>query len=155
MEIEHTLTQAAEKQFTAELARLGKELREEVVDQAFKTRGKPVEVTASDVRRVAQDFRFKENEHLKESPFASLVMKVYTVAGFAAMLIGLILQLSRRLFVELIFIPENLSTMLVVTGAFLVVISTFLRHFITISALRCEHEKGQQPPAFYVASHRK
>lgn len=62
MDIENVFTEAAESLLNAELGRLGADLRDEAINEALRSRGTPVEVTASDVRRAAEHFRKKKDD---------------------------------------------------------------------------------------------
>ena len=84
MKIEHSFTEAAKQILAEEKENLGKGLEEEAINEAFRSRGKPIEVTSSDVLRAREHFRKKKDDLAQLGfPSTSRVLQGYFWLGIA------------------------------------------------------------------------
>jgi hypothetical protein len=102
MAIKSTFTEEAMKLLEKEGKALADELRQAAINEALSSRGEPVEVTASDVRKAKESFQTKA---LKLRPLTPLLLKLYIWFGlflvccstFAILLSSELYQVSRPL----------------------------------------------------------
>lgn len=85
MEEDTLFTPEAERALADEAERLSAELRKESVEQALRTRGKPVEVTASDVTRARSLFVKRD---LPLLPLTEMLLRAYADLGVLLILGG-------------------------------------------------------------------
>ena len=86
MEIKSIFTEEAGKLLDSESILLSDELRQAAINEALRSRGEPVEVTASDVRKARQLFQKRE---IKLRPTTDLLLKFYMLLGVAIFIGGM------------------------------------------------------------------
>jgi len=86
---EFTITEEAKKLLAKEAGILAEELREEAIAEALRSRGRPVEVTASDVRRARLRFVKQEERRSK----TEVLMQVYMIMGYLISIVAVVSSL--------------------------------------------------------------
>src|SRR5437667_3894105 len=122
--------------FTSEAARILEEeskllideLRQEAIDQALSSRGQPVEVTASDVRRARLRFVKREVPFM---PTTEMLFRVYAVVGVVTAMGGLLYPYLMPL-LEKNDPTARMSLLISIAGLSLVVASVLGRYFLRI-----------------------
>lgn len=124
MEIEHVVTSAAEKALEKELSVYSSRLREEAVKGAFSSRGKPVEVTASDVKRAAESLTTLHTDAIKSRYRSTYrLLTSYLWAGIGISALALLLMAVAAFFPLELPLSSKLVGTLGVMGLFLVAFS--------------------------------
>lgn len=122
-----------ERMFTGEARRLLREeqeklvldLEKEAIGEALRTRGEPVEVTASDVRKARQMFT-KREPSLR--PVSDLLLRVYTVLGVLMFVIGIMYPFFKEMLIKYDTV-SRISFMISLAGLALAVFSMFMRKY--------------------------
>jgi hypothetical protein len=132
MKIKHTFTikniftKEAEQLIESEIKVISEELRQAAIDEAFQIRGEPVEVTASDVRRVRNRLIW-QRAPLK--PGTDLILKIYMFIGATLFLVGFLYPYIRQLMAE----TGSMTKFFVSMGLFgliITVVSLLARYFL-------------------------
>lgn len=146
MDIKNIFTEEASRLLEQETKKFGEELKQEAVNEALRSRGEPVEVTASDVRRAGEMFQKRE---ASLRPKTALILRMYTVLGALMFVVGMTYPYMREFFNRTDF-ESRLSFMIAIMGLILAVASFFMKNYFDIS-LRSkirktleESEKGSQ-----------
>jgi hypothetical protein len=138
MEVDHSITDAAQEALLEESAEYADRLRETAIKEALTSRGTPVEVTASDVKRAARTLRaVRADEVVERYPATYKLMTAYFWAGVA--MGGLALLLLAVPFKELGFalpFSERIFATLGLAGAFLTAASAAMRWFMRVQLRR-------------------
>ena len=97
------ITEEAKKLIAEELRSLAEELEKEAIAEALRSRGRPVEVTASDVRRARIRFVKRDRPLL---PVTDLLLRAYLVLGVSLCLwVASCTPLCARFFLSRILSP--------------------------------------------------
>jgi hypothetical protein len=97
MTTEIAFTEEAQKLLAEEARLLREELEQEAVAEARRSRGRPIEVTASDVRRARIRFVKRDRTIL---PMTDLILRVYMIAGALVFVGGFLYPLLRPLLAQ-------------------------------------------------------
>jgi hypothetical protein len=97
MEKKETFTDEAVRLLREESESLTRELREAAIREALQSRGVPVEVTASDVRKARQLF-VRRPPAL--TPMTDLILRIYTFLGALIFIFGVSFPYIRKLIHE-------------------------------------------------------
>lgn len=94
---DRTFTEEAKRLLEAERERLGLELEETAFNEALISRGEPVEITASDVRKARSYFHIAPP--VDRSPI-DLMYKLYIWVGIAGFIGGALYPMFRKFLIE-------------------------------------------------------
>jgi hypothetical protein len=124
MDTKNIFTDEASRLLEQETKKFGEELKQEAVNEALRSRGEPVEVTASDVRRAKEMFQKRE---ASLRPGTALFLRIYMVLGALMFVGGMIYPYIR----EYIYKSENqLSFVIAISGLIVLLFSTFLKSYL-------------------------
>jgi hypothetical protein len=123
MDIKSVFTDEATKLLETESKRMANDLREAAVNEALRSRGEPVEVTASDVRKAQELFRKQEAK--LPPPRGIMLLKIYALFGGLVFFLGLLYP-SVREFIFKRDLTSRLSLMVAIAGLFIALVSLFL-----------------------------
>jgi len=137
MDIKNIFTEEASKLLEQETKKLGEDLKREAVNEALRSRGEPVEVTASDVKRAREMFQ-KREQTLR--PTTALILRMYTVIGALMFVVGMTYPYMREFFYKTDF-ESRLSFLIALTGLGLSVVSFFMKNYFDLS-LRSKMRKA-------------
>ena len=129
MEIDHTFTNAAEEALRVESAEYAARLRETAIKEALTSRGTPVEVTASDVKRAAKALRAVRAEDIAQRfPASYKLLTAYFWGGIAMSMLSLLFLSIPAYFsgIELPF-SSRIVGLIGLQGAFLAAASAGMR----------------------------
>jgi len=129
MEIKNIFTEEAIKLLEQETKRFGEELKEEAVNEALRSRGEPVEVTASDVRRAREMF---QKRGAKLRPATALLLRTYMVFGALIFVVGMIYPYMREFFYKS-DVESRLSFMIAIAGLTMATASFFMRNYLDMA----------------------
>ena len=129
MDIKNIFTEEASKLLEQETNKFGVELKQEAVNEALRSRGEPVEVTASDVRRAREMFQKRERSL---RPKTALILRMYTVLGALMFVVGMTYPYMREFFYRTDPV-SRLSFMIALMGLALSVVSFFMKNYIDLS----------------------
>lgn len=129
MEIKNIFTEEAAKLLEQETKKFGEELKEEAVNEALRSRGEPVEVTASDVKRAREMFQ-KGEARLR--PATALLLRTYMVLGALMFVVGMIYPYMREFYYKS-DVESRLSFMIAIAGLIMVVASLFMRNYFDMA----------------------
>jgi len=125
MEIKSVFTEEATRLLDRESIQIYEELRDAAINEALRSRGEPVEVTGSDVRK-ARSLFIKREYPLR--PMTEFVLRVYAVLGIAMMFGGLFYPYLRS-FLEQSDFSSRIAIMLAFMGLVLTVVSFLSRYY--------------------------
>jgi len=135
MEVEHIITQAAEKALSQESSKYLDQLRRASINEALSSRGKPVEVTASDVKRAAAQLRGIRADEINERfPSTYRLFTAYFWGGIAMSVVSLVFLASKTALssfsFELTELTERLIGMIGLIGVFFAAASWAMRGYM-------------------------
>lgn len=132
MEVEHSITEAAEQALTEESAEYVDRLRAEAVKEALAARGTPVEVTASDIRKAAHVLRADRADNLaKRHQFTYTLIEAYLFGGVAMAVLSLVVLALPEIYYEFEFpVPDRIVGLLGLLGGFLAAVSGAMRWYL-------------------------
>jgi hypothetical protein len=139
MKIEHIFTDAAKKMLVEEQKKLSDDLREEAVNEAFRSRGKPVEVTASDVSKAAAKFRHEEIKLKVRYPSTVRLLQAYIWGGLILLAFAVVAYFV-GLYIEVSPIIERITAMSGMLGAIMIFLGFVMRFYLSVR-LRQRQEK--------------
>lgn len=151
MDIKTIFTEEATKLLDRESKSLAQELRDAAVNEALRSRGEPVEVTASDVRRAREMFQRRE---IKLRPTTDLVLRLYMIIGAGMCVVGLAYPALQDLMTRT-GMESRLSLIMALAGLVTSILAFVMRQHLeamvkgrTRRALEQEDKtSSQQPPA--------
>ncbi len=126
MESKDLFTSEARRLLERESERIASELEEEAFNEALRSRGEPVEVTASDVRKAASRF-VKRDVPLR--PYTDLLLKVYLATGILLFFGGLLYPYIKSL-LENSRSDTRISVLVAISGVVLSLFSFFFRYYM-------------------------
>ena len=140
METNKVFTEEASRLLEKESDILANELREEAINEAIRSRGEPIEVTASDVRKARALFT-KRSFPLK--PTTDLILWLYFGMGITMFLVGVSYPFLRKLLYEADLI-SRLSLMIALAGLGLALCSFFIRYYLAAVLRRKSRHRLEQ-----------
>jgi len=139
MEIKSIFTDEAASLLDRESKQLTEELREAAVNEALRSRGEPVEVTASDVRK-ARGFFQRRQAHLR--PTTALLLRSYVVGGAVMFVIGMMYPYIREFMFERDIISK-FSFLIAVSGLLISLASFFMMNYLS-AILRAKSRRAME-----------
>jgi hypothetical protein len=132
LEIEHTITEAGEEALRAESVFFELRLRETAIKEALTSRGKPVEVTASDVKRAVREvLTFREAASGAFSQTYNKLFLGYFWLGIAMAALSLVFFVFRSFEIDLYLpFPQRTVGLVGLSGIFLAALSAFMRWYV-------------------------
>jgi hypothetical protein len=125
METFEIITEEAKRLLEEESRLLAEELKQEAVAEALRSRGRPVEVTASDVRKARIRFIKRERQLL---PMTNLVLRIYAILGGFLFIGGLLYPFVKPL-IEKADLVSRISLMVSGMGLVLLFAAAFGRYY--------------------------
>jgi hypothetical protein len=126
MKEEFQFTDEARRLLQQEAARMAEELQQEAFTEALTSRGEPVEVTASDVRK-ARSLFVKSDKPIR--PVTDFVLRVYATIGVLTF-VGAILYPFVRKFIEQTDSTSRVSAWVALTGLIFAGAAWFMRVYL-------------------------
>lgn len=128
MKITGTFTKEAEQLIDAEIKEISTELRSAAMDEALRSRGEPVEITASDVRRARKRLVWRRTPL---RPMTELTLKLYMVIG-ALLFLGGLLYPYATTFIKQAARGEMVSFLMALMGLCIGLAAVFAKYYLEI-----------------------
>lgn len=119
-------TEEAKKVLLEEAQRIAKELEQEAISEALRSRGEPVEVTASDVRKARVRFVRFDRPFV---PRSDIILRVYAILGAVVAIGGLFYPFLRPLIISN-DPTTRFSLAFAVSGLVISAVALFMRSYI-------------------------
>jgi hypothetical protein len=140
MKIEAIFTEEANKLLEQQSGKIVNELKEASIDEALQARGEPVEVTASDVKRVISNIYLKKKS-IKYS--TELILQLYMIIGVIIFVVALVYQPLKEFYAKLSG-SDIVILIFALLGLILAVSSYFVREILKRRRLKYPKDTNEE-----------
>lgn len=136
MNKKETFTEEATRLIKEETEALGWELRQEAISEALSSRGEPLEVTASDVKKARERFVRRKPAMM---PMTTLLLRIYVIGGALVFIGGISYPYIRKIILESDQV-NRIAFMIAISGLGVSLMSLFMgRYLYAIRSSRLRH----------------